>query len=500
MALSKAEQAELAALEKEMSAPVAALSPEEQAELAALEQEFPPEAPGVLDRAAQGVGAVGKLFDVARGTTTGPLLGELLEKATGKKVYSKEDVLNAVNPTNLQGFPTTSEMLARAGVGEKGSLSDVLPQLFETPGGEEDDSWLVPNKGGLLDITGRGTMGLATDIGIDPLTYASGGLLGLARGGGKVAEGLLPITRAMKRSGKRVYKSGLTPVVQAGEDFGKDVAETYFDLGIRGAPRKMEQQAEGALSRLKGESDAILAESVNKGSKANVMDVLKAQTDRINKMVAEGGSLTKKEGETMINDLFERYVRSAEADPAQITKWKEALYQGIPNSAYREGARTSLERGLDKQFAGDLRSTAESLVDMATPGKGAKLKDVNRKRGDLLTTRKAMERMVKRADNVPNPFTPYPTNATEWMLLLGGGGLGLLGDTAHGIGLGPTVVAAKRMTDIAKSPGLRTSIGYNMAKAADNPFIAPIAEGGARRLLTSPGGYYGRLLEDEEKK
>lgn len=502
MALTAAEQAELAALEKGVgdAQPAAAgLTDAERAEMADLEKQFPPEAPGILDYAAKGLGAVGKAFDVGRGTTGGPALGALLEKKFGKKVFSKEDVKNAVNPTNLKGFPTTSEMLARAGVGEHGSLSDVAPGLFETPGGDKPDSWLVPNKGGLLDITGRGTMGLVGDIATDPATYLSGGVLALPKAAGKILpEALLPLTRALRRGGKRVYDSGLRPIAEAGEAFGKDVLDTYFKNGIRGTPERMSAMAEKISSELKGEADNIVKQAAEKGAKINVQEALQPHIDRINALVKEGGSLTPKEGEAIINDMFDRFVRGTEASPEEIVRWKENIYKGLPNSSFKEGARTPLEQGLDKQFASDLRNTSEKMTDGITSEKGLNLKETNRQRGDLLTTRKALDRMANQSAKKPNPFFPFPTSPSEWMLLLGGGGLGMMGDTAHGIGLGPSVVAAKRLTDMIRSPGVRTTVGYNLAKAMDNPAIAPIIEGGARRLLTNPGGYYGQLLKDEK--
>jgi hypothetical protein len=161
-----------------------------------------PEPEGIVGKTVstigKGVGAVGKAFDVLRGTTTGPLLAAGLQAATGKDVFRPGEMVDAINPTNLKKFPGANELYARAGVPEGGKLSDVAKSpLSVVPGRLADmfsqmpalqykehtgsNPWYQPEKGGMLDPTIRGAGGLATDIAIDPATWLSVGAAGLRR-------------------------------------------------------------------------------------------------------------------------------------------------------------------------------------------------------------------------------------------------------------------------------------------------------------------------------
>ena len=66
-----------------------------------------------------------------------------------------------------EGF---GQVMEQAGVGELGKLSDVLPFLFNDTG-----EGAALQRGGILDPTGRGTIGLAGDIFLDPTTYLTAG-------------------------------------------------------------------------------------------------------------------------------------------------------------------------------------------------------------------------------------------------------------------------------------------------------------------------------------
>lgn len=62
-----------------------------------------------------------------------------------------------------------TQVMERAGVGELGKLSDILPIFNDTGEGP------ALQRGGWADITGRGVVGLAADIALDPTTYLTAG-------------------------------------------------------------------------------------------------------------------------------------------------------------------------------------------------------------------------------------------------------------------------------------------------------------------------------------
>ncbi len=245
------------------------------------------------------LGAAGKVLDIPRGLTTGPLLGLLAEAITGKDIISARDWGNSINPTTLEGFPSADEIMRRAGVPKGGQLSDVAPGMYADP--EKKNPWYVPEKGGLLDISTRGTGGTATDIAIDPLTYMSLGLSAAAKEAvsktataqalkaaekpgfvskilsapgkgadkvasiltktpatkvadlpivGKIMEGLsdVGVSGPSRWLGKRTYDSVLLPLEHEGAKLGKkDMGEAFYKAGIKtpfGLPEKAGKAAD----------------------------------------------------------------------------------------------------------------------------------------------------------------------------------------------------------------------------------------------------------------
>lgn len=96
------------------------------------------------------------------------------------------------------------EVFERLGMPELGSLSDLAPGMF-TDDPEEAKKWFTFLEGGHADITGRGTIGLAADIILDPLTYITAGIgkFGqvLITKGGKVMT-----TKALTRAGSNAVE------------------------------------------------------------------------------------------------------------------------------------------------------------------------------------------------------------------------------------------------------------------------------------------------------
>lgn len=191
---------------------------------------------GVVQKAVStiggGVGAVGKAFDVLRGTTTAPLLAGALQMATGKDVFRPGEMVDAVNPTNLKKFPSANELYARAGVPEGGHLSDVaksplsaLPfkltqALSQIPALQYaqhtgSNPWYQPEKGGMLDPSIRGAGGLATDIAIDPATWLSLGAAGLKRAAGAADAS----TEVLSKLNQGPISKALSPVTGPAQDF-----------------------------------------------------------------------------------------------------------------------------------------------------------------------------------------------------------------------------------------------------------------------------------------
>jgi hypothetical protein len=149
---------------------------------AAPQSAVPAPSKGILGLGKEGLGVAGKVLSTPRGLTGTPLLGgaiDAIQAIQGKPMtaYTADDLGNTVNPTNLKQAPTADQMYERAGIPAGAKLSDLVPGYGE-PG---KSPWYMPEKGGMLDPTVRGTAGFASDTAIDPLTYLSFGGSALAR-------------------------------------------------------------------------------------------------------------------------------------------------------------------------------------------------------------------------------------------------------------------------------------------------------------------------------
>lgn len=281
------------------------------------------------DAVSVGAGVLGggaKALDVLRGSLTGPALAALLGGVTGKNVYKGSEHLDAMNPTNLNMYPSSSELMDRAGVPAGAKLSDIAPGYGE-PG---NSPWYQPEKGGLLDPTVRGAGGLATDIAIDPLTYlsmgasaagkqaaqkgavelATGSTKGLLDRGAGIAQkmGLTDLTKKLaetkagqiavkaataptdiiKDLGTRLYRSTILPVEFEGAKYGKkDVADTMYRSGIS-SPLNLRESVSEANSKLIAARDRILTEAGSKGATLDMKNAMQEATDKIAEIRAEG--------------------------------------------------------------------------------------------------------------------------------------------------------------------------------------------------------------------
>lgn len=250
------------------------------------------------------LGALGKAAGTIRAATTGPLTGAILEKISGKPVFSAQDEINAFNPTNLKTFPSNSEMFKRAGISNP-SLSDALPSLYAKPGSEHP--WYQPEKGGWFDPTLAG----ALEVGTDPSMYLGAGETGAAAkairatsptaraidtlsmakyaspgkwvasglemvpGVDKVANTLAnPLSAFTRGTGRTTYGATLRPVEHEGERLGKgDVVKAMKDAGVW-QPFGIEGKTQAAADTLMDARSQLMQEAADKGATVNMRDAL----------------------------------------------------------------------------------------------------------------------------------------------------------------------------------------------------------------------------------
>jgi hypothetical protein len=183
--------------------------------------------------------------------------------------------------------PPTSEFIQRAGGGEMGSLSEVLPSLYSKEG-----KGLSLKQGGPLDITGRGALGFVGDVALDPLTYTGVGpvakALGKAGKVGQIVENVAnPVSNLLQSSGKSMYKSGLKKIDQQSLLFGKEpVSELLWKNRVTGSATSIAEQMDTMAERLLKERDAIIQKATEAGGTVNMNAAMQETADHIAKLRA----------------------------------------------------------------------------------------------------------------------------------------------------------------------------------------------------------------------
>lgn len=180
------------------------------------------------------------------------------------------------------GTPGTAELLKRGGVGKMGSLSDVLPFAEK---GAKDVPWYQPRAEGPLDFTGRGAVGFVTDMGTDPLTYATAGTgraaKGLAEAGLNKTAGAVsalgrPLSTTLEKVGEGAYRLGVMPAEREAVKYGKEgLAKTLMEEGIYARPgNPISSQMDEFGKRLLEENQGLQRLSIGAGgSEAQMQNV-----------------------------------------------------------------------------------------------------------------------------------------------------------------------------------------------------------------------------------
>jgi hypothetical protein len=241
---------------------------------------------------------------------------------TGESLNKETDILDA-----LKGHaPSTSEYMKRAGVEDLGALSDVIPGAYSETG-----EGLRLKKGGLLDPTGRGTIGMAGDVAFDPLTYLTLGGSAVAKAGkvGKVAEKVLkPTANIAESTGKSIYKSGLKSIDQQAMKYGKEpVSDTLMKYGISGSAESIYKQMDDLAETLVGQQKDILSRATQAGGQANMSKAMQGTIDKIAELRA-----TK-------DPMLQPVADALEAEVVKYTKLDPRLVPA-PNAEYLSKAKT----------------------------------------------------------------------------------------------------------------------------------------------------------------
>lgn len=483
---------------------------------------FEPEETGhmVLRKGLEAIGAVGKGADYLRGLTGGPAVDMALEAATGKDVYHPEEAAAARDVTTLKTYPMGSEALKRAGVPEGARFSDYasgplspLPIIgdvakfapftqFADP--SPNNPWYQAEKGGLLDFSARDAGGFALDAARDPLTYLTFGGSAVAKPALRAGQSPVAKTFAKKlletlatpatlargvakfpsdtlaRAGKKLYASGLQPIIEVGEKKGKDIAETFYKYGLHGSSDNIDAISKKVQRELKGKVDAILNRVDAAGGRMDLGKAFEPYLKYVDELVRDS-RLSPEHASKILEDTIGEYLkRKKPTSTALGTKWKTDISSSLPDKVHNVTGDRTLGQKLKMVAAGGLRDEVENEAgrvgkNLGQGGFGKEIHELNSDLGDLLTVRDATARAAARE---ARHRTLTPADMATFAL-------GTLAPNPGSFSpaYGTSALIAKRLLELTSTTRARTTPGYLLRKAAENPLLSPAFDTWSRKKL-----------------
>lgn len=382
----------------------------------------------------------------------GGLTRTALADAIGEdKTVTGDDWVNALKGKAL----SSNEILEKEGVPAGGSLSQILPSLYSDTGNE----WLKFQRGGPFDATPRGAVGLGLDIITDPLTYLTFG----ASAGSKTAKALQPVGSAIKKTGEKIYKSGLKPFDAVTEDMAKTSAsEVMTKYGIGGTTKQIEKQVGNVAKELLEKKNQLLQYADKSGATINMRDatydVRKNLLD-----VKKGIDPIYKKRTRGVKEEVSEYRKLGELTPSQVDELKASLYRDINDNAFNPLKKNTIKDDFRKSTAKGLKESIEETLSKLEPGLGDELKNTNDELSTMLTIKDALRKEVKKADK------------KNIVSSVDGGLAGVaLKDPLLGVGL----LTGKKLSDLSKTTLFRTMSGKGLKSVGEAP---PLIDVLARR-------------------
>lgn len=268
---------------------------------------------GVLDYGMRGLDYAGGLTRTAAGEAADAFM-------PGDQVTS-EDWMNA-----LQGqAPTSSEYMQRMGLGNQGDNPDYA----------------------------RGAAGFAADIALDPLTYASFGVLPAVKYGSKAIN---PLKSALKPLGEKLYKSAFKNADKVSRNMGKTpISDIAMRNNMTGGASSLRDQLGNLAGDLGNRADDLINKSSEMGGRVDMRDVL-------DETFAESNHLLDRKSAGQGNEILKR---------VQSILSPEELSQGVDISRANQ-IRKNLFKELPRKTATDFGSTPAGVDFMEMVGKNFK--------------------------------------------------------------------------------------------------------------------------------
>ena len=409
----------------------------------------------IKDAALAVAGGVGKALGYAGGLARTGIL-----EATGQA--EDGDAARALKGNAV----TTDEFLNRKGVPEGAHLSDYLPYANKGSG-----NMFAIEKGGMLDPSARGVAGFVGDVATDPLTYLSGGLSAVAKGGdsallkklflanvegggltagGKVANAVLNPIEAASRSGATSAYAKAFEKVDGKLDNPSTLAELAQKSGFRGSPQdavehfsQMNQNAGKAIGD-------TLSQASDQGAKVKTMTALQPAIDKAAELrklgVPEADSVAS-QIDDRVQQILDTHGETVPVDTAnkvkalmnQSTKFAQTGVDALANQS-RKAVAAPLNEGIEQ----GVKDTGSELYDRL----------MEQKKLYSSTASDTQKKLEQFANQAPQQKGPFGLSKVDAMLA----GVGAVGG-AHTAGASFLPLAAKKAVDAVQSFEGRTLRG-----------------------------------------
>lgn len=487
MALTAAEQAELADLQGSGGAGHSKLSPDEHAELQQLQSELPAQGTSLASKAMTGLKVGAKVLDYQRGAGS-VALDRIAQHMGAKPGMTDQQAGAALDPTSSDVAPSYRELLKNWGVPAGPSSKD------------------VPRHMGILGtiaqhmpaVTARDAAGTGMDMGLDPMMYEGGALGKIAKMTegvpylGKAADAVSSLpsvaSDALKSGAKSLYESGIQPIIQAGKRFGNpDVGDTMMKHGIWGRPTSILKDMGETAGELKTSRDATLRAATGLGATASKDDAITPMFQKLQQMVKDQ-RMTGPDAARILQDLTLSKQHGGDlVSPELMTVWKTDEGKALPGATFDalRARSPTMAQEIRRTLQGGYKNEVErSVSDVVGPAAGQEFSTTNQELGDLIN-----KKVKAAATGMANKHekTPLLSAADLMLMALGGGAGAAVGHTA-GMTLegGMGALATKKAIEALTSTAAKTGAGLGATRALNLPGVSPLLDAGVRRGIVDP--------------
>lgn len=445
---------------EEKQARIAAL----EARLAELEAPPAPEEPGFLEKTGRALNLIG---GAGRGSIAGAL-----EPIIGKDIVSAEEVKSGT-------VPGASELMARAGVPEMATLSQILENrarinpLFKILAMmySETGEGLALEKGGMFDPTARGAVGLAADVLTDPTTYLAAPLKAaqLAKAGttaGKalklgeilinpMGEAVGGIGAGFKKGGEKLYKSAFEKADQAlATRYGKgSIADILKSRGFKGSAQEALEKTQEINKQLgekigefrtKADLTGTLTQPINFDAAEKVVQKYRVASDP--KMMAIADNLQE------VLDSYKGMPPKSATELATIKRLNLDMAGGDTAFDVLKSSPDRAEAELRRALGKSLGEAEDSAVKQSLSPE--QYKEYIKTKRDYGTTTKYAQKELNKLARGEMTRTGVAPSAVDVM--------GTAAAIASGQPIAMGGMAAKKARDIMRLTGTKTRLGPAM--------------------------------------